>query len=282
MATKNSLLLIIKQGNGVNYNELLSRTSAGYSGINSARAALSRSLKDMVAVGFIARKANRIYITEKGTLSIGTEMKHKLLMKLNSLINAGNAHASIDAIVQNLNALIERSKQDNELLRAARGSADFYIGDLEQIGKDTAERLKQLEYLNGVFSKQLDALKELDFNDKAEFPADRDSLKRIVHEMKLGNKDDVIIETADSESAERLAEQEGVKAKKNTVTLKATKIARLFSMMEKGKVVHARAYLGPLVLGFVSGRVVISGPYSIIANLRENAAGKQPEQQAFP
>ena len=52
MTTKNAILLIVKQNNGIDYNSLLNKFSSSYSNINSARAALSRSLKDLISFGF--------------------------------------------------------------------------------------------------------------------------------------------------------------------------------------------------------------------------------------
>ncbi len=268
MATKNSILLIVKQSDGINYNELLTKTSADYSSVNSARAALSRALKDMSAIGLVARVNNRIYITEKGTMAIGREMKHKLLMKLNATVNSKESHLQIDYIVQDLHALIERSKQDSELLHAARGSVDFYIKDLEQIQKKTVQRIKQLDYLNTIFLKQVETLKEMDFNDLIEFQATALQIKKIVGEIKF-KSEDVVVGTSTKEDAELLAEKTKSKAKKNSVTLKINQLKLLPEIISGTGISQVRAYLGSVVISFVLDRMVVYGPYSVITKLHK-------------
>ena len=70
MTTKNAILMIVKQNSGIDYNSLLNKFASSYTNANSARAALSRSLKDLTAFGFLARKGNRFYLLEKGESEI--------------------------------------------------------------------------------------------------------------------------------------------------------------------------------------------------------------------
>lgn len=86
MTNKNAVLLIIKQNNGIEYNDLLNKIAATYSNINSARAALSRTVKDITALGLVVRQGDKLFISQKGLTETNKEMKNKLLLKLNETI----------------------------------------------------------------------------------------------------------------------------------------------------------------------------------------------------
>ena len=133
MTTKNSILLMIKQNPGIEYNALLNKYSANYSNINSARAALSRALKDLLIFGFLRKQENRFFATDKAIILVNSEMKNKLLLKLNSAINSKDPLSEINLIVERLSTLIERAKHDSGLLKAAKARSDFSISDLEKI-----------------------------------------------------------------------------------------------------------------------------------------------------
>ncbi|MCX6799440.1 MAG: hypothetical protein NTW59_05095, partial [Candidatus Diapherotrites archaeon] len=130
MTARNNMLLIIKQHPGIEYPALLNKIAATYGSLESARAALSRSIRYLSALGFVARKENRLFATSKGTASLGTEMRNKLILRLNETVGAQDSLQKIDSIVEMLHTLIERSKQDSDLLRSAKGSAGFYISDI--------------------------------------------------------------------------------------------------------------------------------------------------------
>src|SRR3989344_3673216 len=108
MTTKNAVLLIIKQFPGIDYNTLVSKIASDYGSVNSARAALSRALKDMNALGLVGKRDNRWVVLEKGTLALNSEMKNKLLFKLNTTVSSARAENEIDSIVEQLSTLIER------------------------------------------------------------------------------------------------------------------------------------------------------------------------------
>ena len=269
MASKNSLLLIIKQNNGINYNELLTKIAPGYSTINSARAALSRNLKDISAIGLISRVKNRIYITEKGGLSIARVMKHKLVIKLNSIINSKERYSEIDSIVQNLHMLIERSKQDSELFKAAKGSADFSISDLKDINEKVAVRARQLEYLNGVLSKEIGELKKMDFNESVVFQQTDSIIKKMISVLVEGTAEDAVVETAKAEDADSISSKLGTKPKNNTFSIKANKIFGFCRIIQKENVNYSKIYLGPVSITFIAGKILVTGPYSKISPLKK-------------
>jgi len=77
---------MIKQTPGIDYNSLLNRVSANYSNVNSARAALSRAIKDLAIFGLVRKQQNRFFATDKAVLLVNSEMKNKLVLKLNQAI----------------------------------------------------------------------------------------------------------------------------------------------------------------------------------------------------
>ncbi|HLD59249.1 MAG TPA: hypothetical protein VI977_06495 [archaeon] len=165
MTQRNNFLLIIKQSPGIEYNELLNRITPEYGSLNSARAALSRTLKDLAAVGFLQRQGSKLFVTDKGLLEINSEMKNKLLMRLNSSVKSKNPVEEIESIVKMLQTLIERSKADNDLLKAAKSSSQFFISDLVDLKEKTEKKTQLLKYLSDVLLHQITALKELNFNE---------------------------------------------------------------------------------------------------------------------
>ncbi|MEM4363687.1 MAG: hypothetical protein QXS90_00245, partial [Candidatus Diapherotrites archaeon] len=86
MTTKSAILLIVKQNPGIDYNSMLGKFASSYSNLNSARAALSRSLKDLSALGMIEKKENKFYLLEKGQAEIYSAMKNKLVLNINALL----------------------------------------------------------------------------------------------------------------------------------------------------------------------------------------------------
>ena len=151
MTAKNAILLIINQSPGIDYNSLLNKISPNYSNINSARAALSRAVKDMIIFGFIVKQKNNFFATDKATAQISSEMKNKLLMRLNHTINSRNADSDIDSIVRQLQVLIERGKQDATLLKAAKGSTKFHIQDLVVLEEKVSKQAKHFSYIQDIF-----------------------------------------------------------------------------------------------------------------------------------
>src|SRR3989344_6568228 len=148
MTTKNAILLIVKQNPGIDYNSLLNKFASSYSNANSARAALSRSLKDLTVFAFLSRKENRYYLLDKGEGEIYSEIKNKLVIALNSVMKEKNPVKEIDQIVEKLQILIERGRQDRDLLKTSKSSLDFSISHLEDISGQLEKKVKHLEYLS--------------------------------------------------------------------------------------------------------------------------------------
>lgn len=164
------------------FNALLAKISSNYGNINSARAALSRAIRDMAAIGLVQKQDKKIFATDKGLALLGSEMKTKLILKLNDLVGSDNAPDNIDSIVQLLSTLTERAKQDTDLLKAARGSTGFFLSDLQRIRERLNAKAKHLNYLDDVLLQQMDSLRHLNFNDALALPWS-DSSKNILRNI---------------------------------------------------------------------------------------------------
>jgi hypothetical protein len=231
MTTKNSILLIIKQNPGIDYNSLLAKISSNYSSINSARAALSRALKDSTAFGLVVKEKNRFFVTSKGIAELSSEMKAKLLIKLNQALKSSSP--DIDLIVENLQILIQRSKIDSGLLKTAKGNAEFYIKDLIELNKSLEQKIKHFSYLSKVLEKQVSFLQELNFNDLKEFEFKKGFLPKLSVILKLFSLNEFLVESNSEQFLEEIAKKFDSKPKGNTLTLNARHLLELLELVEK-------------------------------------------------
>ena len=233
MTTKNSILLIIKQNQGIEYNSLLNKLSSSYNSVNSARAALSRALKDLNALGMIQRKENNIYATNKGTAFLNTEMKNKLLIKLSNTVKARNPISEIDAIVQQLHTLIERSKEDSDLLKAAKGSADFYISDLTTINENLEKRINHLHYIQKVLNQQIKILEKMNFNDAKKFKWDKKINAVLKSLPKKTDADSFIMECFNDSFFLQARTLKGAKTQTNNIFFESKRLSDVLDLISK-------------------------------------------------
>src|SRR3989344_2187442 len=224
MTTQNNILLIVKQNRGIDYNALLTKISPNYASINSARAALSRAMKDAMAFGLVVKQNNAFFLTQKGELSLSTQLKNDLLIRLNKTINVKDPVSEIDSIVKQLHTLIERSKQDTDLLKAARGSTDFHLSDLSEINRQLSERTKHFEYLINIFSSQIDALKAMNFNDSQTFSLNDANFSKLTKLSEKADLQQFMLESNDTIFIESLAEKHSIKTKSGNLFLPSNKI----------------------------------------------------------
>jgi hypothetical protein len=199
MTTRNSILLILKQTPGIEFNALLTKISSNYGNINSARAALSRAVKDLSARGLVQKQGKKIFATDKGLSLLGTEMKSKLILRLNELLKHRNSLDSIDSIVPLLSTLIERSKEDRDLLKAARGNTAFYLADVQDLKNGLDERAKHLSYLSTVLVQHLNSLQQLNFTDSHELEWNAESKKVLASILSQSVSTDILVECLNQE-----------------------------------------------------------------------------------
>ncbi|MCX8189737.1 MAG: hypothetical protein N3F05_00715 [Candidatus Diapherotrites archaeon] len=230
MVSKEAVLLILKQRQGIKYNDVLSSILSDYSSINSARAALSRIVRYFSALGYITRKSGSLYITDKGNAYLYSRMKSKLIIKLNSSIKEKN----VNETVKQLSVLIERSKIEDGLLDIARKNAGFYLCEVEQIWCELDKQSKQLAYLSGVLKKQIEMLREMDFPNKRVFS--RDLLKEIFARLfERGEKDTLVI-TAPKQTLDTIALKIGLQTQANTLAVPPDKAFDLLDFLEEKNV----------------------------------------------
>lgn len=233
MTAKNSILLIIKQSPGIDYNSLLSKIASNYGSVNSARAALSRAVKDMTAVGLITKDGRKFVATEKGQAMISGEMKNKLLLKLNQTLQSKNSAQDIDTIVEQLAVLIERSKADPDLLKAARGNSRFYISDLKQIAERLDKRISQMQYYKEIFGKQIDSLCQLDFNDSFSTKWKTELIPIIISFANQLEATELLVESPAPGHVEELALALNEKTKSQALLLPKQRLSELLKLAEQ-------------------------------------------------
>lgn len=272
MTTKNAILLIVKQSPGIDYNSLLNKFAASYSNVNSARAALSRSLKDLTVLGLLSKVDNKFYILEKGESEIYTELKNKLMLGLNSLVKEKRPENDIDAIVEKLQIVIERGRQDKDLLKTSKSTLDFSISSLESIQKEVEKKARHTEYISKVFADQINALKELGFSD---------SVAREFSSANLGVLASIFLEIADPEITiecqnqqviNLIAEKFAKQPRNNTISMPKAATAEIFSAIEQNISVLAgipvQIFSSALKAQILETKIVLIGSYNDLSKWR--------------
>jgi hypothetical protein len=273
MVSRNSILLIVKQNPGIGYDALVNKIASDYGNVNSARAALSRAVKDFTAFGLVKRDNNNLFLTPEGEKNIFTELKNKLLLNLNALVNSRQAVNNADEIVKQLAVLIERSKKDRHLLEAAKSSADFFVSDIDEISEQVIQKLKQWAYLKKIMKKQARALRELNFNDALELGFSRQALNAFEAINSLNNLKEFSVESKDSLFLSQLASGLGQKPKEGMLLLpsgtlkQALKAINIYFKKDFGE--EVTLYLADLKIKFLSQKIRVLGPCNALMQLSE-------------
>ena len=273
MTTKNAILMIVKQNSGIDYNSLLNKFASSYSNINSARAALSRSLKDLTSFGFLERRGGRFVLLPKGESEIYSAIKNKLVLSLNSSMRQKQPASDIDSIVGKLQILIERAKQDRDLLRTSRTSLDFRISDFEKARVDVEKKARHLEYLSKVLGEQINSLKEMDFYDAHELSFDSAAASRLGLALAALQDAEFTVECSNPQVLPILSEQAQAKPRESAFTLQKAAAAGFVEFLEKNKT----AFSEPPITIFSSAlkasihreRLSLLGPFSEVQKWRQ-------------
>lgn len=273
MTARNTILLIIRQNNGIDYNSLLNKISPNYTNTNSARAALSRAIKDLLIRDLIIKKENNFTLSEKGESNIYSEMKNKLVLKLNELIKSKNPINEIDSIVQQLQVLIERAKSDSDLLKISKSGVTFSIGDLIEIIGELSEKTKHLNYLSTVLQEQINALKNMDFNDYVFLPLSINSFERIENFALSNGITEIIIETTKEELLSALSTISEAKQKEKTIILPTTKLkdirSKLMETILNSKPLETiQIFMPPFKTTITTTEILFFGPFQRTQELR--------------
>ncbi|PIN84855.1 MAG: hypothetical protein COV47_05145 [Candidatus Diapherotrites archaeon CG11_big_fil_rev_8_21_14_0_20_37_9] len=273
MTTKNTILLIVKQTPGIDYNSLLNKFSSSYSNINSARAALSRSLKDLTTFGFLGRKGNRYFLLDKGESEIFSELKNKLVIGLNDSLIQKNPVNDVDNIVQRLQIIIERSRQDKSLLKTSKTSIGFSISDLDDVNETLSKKIKHLNYISKVFGDQIESLKELDFNDSFSLAFSSTSSKFIASIFAGTGDEEFPVETQSAFFQKVFSGELGLKSKSNSFSVPKESLELFAASISKNSI-SAGNYIVTLFSSvfkaqFFGSRVIVSGPYSALSKWKK-------------
>ncbi|MBI5554164.1 MAG: hypothetical protein HY917_05500 [Candidatus Diapherotrites archaeon] len=270
MKSKNAVLMIILRNPGIAYDELLSKLAPNYSNINSARAVLSRVLKNFQVMGIVARKENRLFATDKGSVQLASEMKNRLIVKLNQAINAKNKVKEMDPIVQQLATLIARGKEDEGLLKIVRGSTDFFIEDLRQTHQALLKEIEHLKYLESVFLEQIHSLEAFDFNDIRRTELTPAMHRFIEKALEAAPATEIVMES-DETLISRLSEPVEAKPKGTKATLSLAQTQKILNrLMSEPAPAKITFYLHPIMLQITGTAITITGPCQLLKKVEEN------------
>lgn len=272
MTARNSILLMIKQSPGITYNSLLGKTASDFGSINSARASLSRTLKDAVSFGLLKKRDNAYFLTDKGNSTITFEMKNKLLMKLNTSISSPKKINELDSIVEQLHTVIERSKNDPDLLRDARASATFNVSDLNKLNSLANTKIKHLTYLSKILSKEINSLKELNFTDSLSLPKDKLVVKKLASFFFSFDLNEFVVECPET-AFHSISKKFSVKSKKPNFSLKKEVLKSFLDFcfsLELTQNETIKIYFSSIQIKIFSSLVSIFGPSNEIEKLKKS------------
>ena len=270
MTARNSILLIVKQQPGIEYNALLNKIAGNYGGIESARAALSRSVRYLSALGLVVRKGNSLFSTGKGAALLNSEMQNKLLFRLNELMGRKDTIMQFEKAVELMQTLIERSKQDKDLLVAAKASTDFYISNLDILEKEVEKKIHSLGYLHNVFRQQIASLKELDFPDFRQLPFSGET-KNAVKGIARKTKAKVFTVECLNESFRQKALQHfSAKSRQNDIFLEAKQLGPFLNLVENSKAIErnvANLFIAGIKIKINYPYIFVTAPYKQLQGL---------------
>ncbi|MEM4663222.1 MAG: hypothetical protein QXM75_04330 [Candidatus Diapherotrites archaeon] len=241
MVSKEAVLLILKQNQGIRYTDVLSNILGDYSSTNSARAALSRTIRYLSALGLIKKKGDALFITNKGVLFLYSRMKSKLIIKLNKSVKDKDAAET----VKQLSVFIERSKVERELLDIAKKNVGFYLCDIEAIEASVERQAKQLFYLSSVLKKQIEALKEMDFPNRRIFS--KELLSAVFRKILASSEKGELMVTAQKGVLEKIAENLQLQVSAKTLAVPYEKAQNLIDFLAAKPVRAKIAFQGFLI-----------------------------------
>lgn len=278
MTLLDSILLQINQKR-TTFNELLTRIIPNYSSTESARAALSRVIKNLVSFEYIKKTEDFYEITDKGKKIVESKLQDKMLNNINSindLLQKSQPAKSLqylDDVVRNLQIFLERSKEDSTLLKIGKTSATFYVSDL-LILKETVE--KRLTNFQSALDRQINVLKELNFEDQFVVNLDNNAFELIKEIANENNISEIMIDCDKTDiNSAMLFENHSEFAKKpdNVFVLKVNAInvlnGLLLSKLDIIMQTKFKIYLKEVVVYLRVGRLYFTGPYSQINAIKE-------------
>lgn len=278
MTLADSILLQISQKR-TSFNDLLTRIMPNYSSTASARAALSRAIKNLVAFENIVKKEDFYEITDKGKKIVESKLKNKMLIIINDLLKKSKATTNLvhlDDIIKNIQIFLERSKEDPTLLMAGKSSATFYISDLDELKESIEKRISNLNRLEQALDKQILSLKELNFEDMVISNLDSAAFEIIAKLIDLYSVNEIIIDCdKDDINSGLLFENhyEFIRKPDNVFILKAEDLNALKKLvltnLESIMQTRFKIYIKEAIIYLKLGKLYYTAPYEIINQIRE-------------
>ena len=256
MTFNNSVLLIIKHNDGIDYNELFARISSRYKNPSSANSALSRALKNLTSFGQIKNEGHSYFITDKGVASISIEMKEKLVLKLNE--NMKRPLNNLEETVQLLIVLSQRSSLDSDLLINAKENASFTINDIRGIRKKITKEKAFLKKMDSLIKVQENKLKDLDFNDSCEVNFNVTLVDQVINFSK-GKK--IVFELNDKELIEKIPFQN---KKLSEIIVEGEQIRQMFDLLLENSLSKATIYVPKVKIRLSRGKAKIFSSYDVL------------------
>lgn len=288
MTLMDSILLQINQKK-TSFNELLTRIIPNYSSTESARAALSRVIKNLVSFGYIQKTEDFFEITDKGKKIVEEKLQDKMLNNINSindLLQKSQPAKSLqylDDIVRNLQIFLERSKEDQTLLKIGKTSATFFVSDLEDIKKNVETRLTNFEQ---SLDRQVQSLKDLNFEDQFIINLDENAFSLIKELSETNNISELIIDCDKTDINSGMlfeTHPEFTKKPDNVFVLKLSDIEilkkLLLSRLDIIMQTRFKVYIKEIVIYLKIGKLYFTGPYNQILAIKESHQKKIQSQE---
>ncbi len=272
MTSKTSILLIVSQHPGIDYQALLSKIAPNYANLNSARAALSRVLKDAVSFGMVSKQGHQLFLTDKGSAGLKVKMHDKLILKLNQLMKIRNVSNNPDALIQHLSVLLERGKLDPRLLDNARASVSFTLDDLVMVHRGLQENIRHLSYLEKTLDLQEQSLRELNF-PSAHIKKTNEMVPHIPKLIQLSAAEEIQLENPKMDLSQNVFNPltAGMPAvtKGNRVALPAQHLQEIVIRLpnQEPTFTNVKAYLGLFTLDLGRETVLVRGPSQLLEKL---------------
>ena len=274
MVLSDSVLLQVSQKK-TSYNDLLTKMLSNYSTVGSAKAALSRVLKNLIAFGQLEKKDDFYYLTEKGQSIVDSKLKNKILININKLLKESirtNSLEHVDDVVKNLQMFFEKSKEDPSLLKVGKTSSNFYISDLVSLRKELDNSIVHYAHLSEILNNQIKVLQEQDFEEVVVFNLNKDIFKYIQQLCKKNKIQELELKCSkEYPETIKLFESEMFFIKKSEFVYKLNvhdiiKLKkRLLNDFELAIQVRFKVYINEVLVRFSFGKVYFFGPYSIIS-----------------
>jgi len=258
MTFNNSILLIIKQNEGIDYNDLFARIASRYKNQSSANSALSRALKNLISFGQVKNQENNYYITDKGVASISIEMKEKLVLKLNE--NMKRPLNNLEETVQLLIVLSQRSSLDGDLLVNAKENASFTINDIRNIRKKITKEKAFLKKMDSLIKVQEEKLKELDFNDSFEINFDEKIADKVIA---FSKEKKIVFELNDKSLIEKIPFPN---KNKSEIIVEGEQIKQMLDLLLEYKLFKATIYVPKVKIRLSRGKAKIFASYETLCD----------------